>query len=135
MVADRLDRVELPGSALSVVPPGVSFLAPEEAVLEAMLTGWVAQQRSRLLVASTVEQRVLVVRRFVAFSNDYPWRWGPADVEEWTTSLVSQGLAHSTIRNYQQSVQLFCGVPDGSPVRLGRALSAAIRHSPGAGLP
>ena len=74
-----------------------------------MLTGWVAQQRSRLLVASTVEQRVLVVRRFVAFSNDYPWRWGPADVEEWTTSLVSQGLAHSTIRNYQQSVQLFCG--------------------------
>ena len=55
-----------------MVPPGVCFLAPEEAMLEAMLTGWVAQQRSRLLVASTVEQRVLVVRRFVAFSSDYP---------------------------------------------------------------
>jgi len=109
VVVARLDRVKLPGSALSVVPPGVSFLAPEEAVLEAMLTGWVAQQRSRLLVVSTVEQRVLVVRRFVAFSNDYPWRWSPGDVEEWTTSLVGQGLAHSTIRNYQQSVQLFCG--------------------------
>ena len=39
MDADRLDRIELPGSALSVVPSGVSFLAPEEAVLEAMLTG------------------------------------------------------------------------------------------------
>src|SRR5664279_2558600 len=87
----------------------MSFLAPEEAVLEAMLGGWVAQQRSRLLVASTVEQRVLVVRRFVAFSSDYPWQWSPGDVEEWTTSLVSQGLAHSTIRNYQQAVQLFCG--------------------------
>ena len=36
----------------------MSFLAPEEAVLEAMLAGWVAQQRSRLLVASTVEQRM-----------------------------------------------------------------------------
>ena len=72
MVVERLDRVDLPGSALSVVPAGVSFLAPEEAVLEAMLAGWVAQQRSRLLVASTVEQRVLVVRRFVAFSSDYP---------------------------------------------------------------
>jgi len=109
VVVERLDRVDLPGSALSVVPAGVSFLAPEEAVLEAMLAGWVAQQRSRLLVASTVEQRVLVVRRFVAFSSDYPWQWSPGDVEEWTTSLVSQGLAHSTIRNYQQAVQLFCG--------------------------
>jgi hypothetical protein len=93
VVVERLDRVDLPGSALSVVPAGVSFLAPEEAVLEAMLAGWVAQQRSRLLVASTVEQRVLVVRRFVAFSSVYPWQWSPGDVEEWTTSLVSQGLA------------------------------------------
>ena len=109
MSVDRLDRVELPGSAMSLVPAGVSFLAPEEAVLEAMIAGWVAQQRSRMLVATTVEQRMLLVRRFVAFSNDYPWRWASCDVEEWTTSLVSKGLSHSTIRNYQQSVQLFCG--------------------------
>jgi integrase/recombinase XerC len=54
MAVERLDRVELPGSAMSLVPAGVSFLAPEEAVLEAMLKGWVAQQRSRLLVSTTV---------------------------------------------------------------------------------
>ena len=42
MVVERLDRVDLPGSAMSVVPAGVSFLAPEEAVLEAMLAGWFA---------------------------------------------------------------------------------------------
>jgi len=96
---------------------GVSFLAPEEAALEAMLAGWVAQQRSRLLVASTVEQRVLVVRRFVAFSSDYPWQWSPGDVEEWTTSLVSQGLAHSTIRNYVAIATLPCDVePPGMAV-------------------
>ena len=91
MAVERLHLVELPGSAMSLVPAGVSFLAPEEAVLEAMLKGWVAQQRSRLLVSTTVEQRVLLVRRLVSFSNDYPWRWSSGDVEEWTTSLVSKG--------------------------------------------
>src|SRR5664280_2804754 len=109
MAVERLHLVELPGSAMSLVPAWVSFLAPEEAVLEAMLKGWVAQQRSRLLVSTTVEQRVLLVRRLVSFSNDYPWRWSSGDVEEWTTSLVSKGLSYSTIRNYQQSVQSFCG--------------------------
>ncbi len=108
MQPERLARVAMLGSAASVLTSGVSFLAPEEAVLEAMLAGWVAQQRSRLLAATTIEQRVLLVRRLVAFSNDYPWRWTPSDVEEWTTALVGRGLAHSTLRNYQMAVQLFC---------------------------
>ncbi len=108
MRVERLARVAMPGSAMSVLASGVSFLAPEEAVLEAMLAGWVAQQTSRLLAATTIEQRVLLVRRLVRFSNDYPWSWTPNDVEEWTTSLVGGGLAHSTLRNYQMSVQLFC---------------------------
>lgn len=109
MRAERLARVGMPGSAEAMLTSGVTFLAPEEAVLEAMLAGWVAQQSSRLLSATTIEARVLLVRRLVAFSNDYPWTWTPSDVEEWTTSLVARGLAHSTLRNYQMSVQLFCG--------------------------
>jgi DNA-binding Xre family transcriptional regulator len=92
-----------------MLPGGVAFLQPEEAVLEGMLEGWVAQQRSRLLTASTIENRVFTVRRFVAFTNEYPWSWTPADVEEWTSSLVADGLAHSTIRGYQMSVGLFVG--------------------------
>jgi len=108
MQPERLARIAMLGSAESVLASGVSFLAPEEAVLEAMLAGWVTQQRSRLLAATTIEQRVLLVRRLVAFSNDYPWRWTPSDVEEWTTALVGRGLAHSTLRNYQMAVQLFC---------------------------
>ncbi|MDN2874365.1 hypothetical protein PAJ90_09390, partial [Campylobacter coli] len=62
-----------------------------------------------LLAATTIEQRLLLVRRLVAFTNAYPWAWTPGDVEEWTTALVGRGLAHSTLRNYQMAVQLFCG--------------------------
>lgn len=102
-----IEAVPLPGSALTVLAGGVSFLQPEDAVLEAMLEGWVAQQRSRLLTATTVENRCWTVRRFVTFTNDYPWSWRPADVEEWTSSLVGGGLAHSTIRGYQMTVGLF----------------------------
>jgi integrase/recombinase XerC len=109
MRAERLARVAVPGSAESMLAAGVAFLAPEEAVLEAMLAGWVTQQTSRLLALTTIEQRVLLVRRLVKFSNDYPWNWTASDVEEWTTALVGRGLAHSTLRNYQMSVQLFCG--------------------------
>ena len=101
--------VELPGSARALLAEGVSLLHPKDAVLEAMLEGWAAQQRSRLLKATTVENRGFTVRRLVGFTNEYPWRWTPADVEEWTSQLVSQGLAHSTIRNYQMAVGLFLG--------------------------
>ncbi len=99
--------MELAGSVPTVLVGGVSFLQPEDAVLEAMLEGWAAQQQSRLLTATTVENRAWTVRRFVTFTNDYPWSWRPADVEEWTSSLVADGLAHSTIRGYQMSVGLF----------------------------
>lgn len=40
-----------------------------------MITGWQSQQRARFLRPETVKQRVAVVRRFVAFSGLYPWRW------------------------------------------------------------
>ena len=109
MGSRQVALVELPGSARQLLADGVSLLHPEDAVLEAMLEGWATQQRSRLLKATTVENRGFSVRRLVAFTNEYPWRWTPADVEEWTSQLVSQGLAHSTIRNYQMAVGLFLG--------------------------
>jgi site-specific recombinase XerD len=102
-----VEPVVLPGSARAVLAVGVSFLQPEEAVLTAMLAGWAAQQSSRLLAATTVENRGFTVGRLVAFTNEYPWSWTSADVEEWTSSLVAGGLAHSTIRGYQMSVALF----------------------------
>lgn len=102
------------GSAERLLAESVSLLAPEETVFEAMVTGWERQQRSRMVAGTTIEQRRALVRRFARFTNDYPWRWSSSDVEEWTAELVSGGLAHSTVRNYQMAVALFCDyVADG----------------------
>lgn len=104
----RTQASDLKASAGMVLAPGVAYLQPEEAVLDAMLRGWAIQQTSRLLSPVSIEKRELTVRRFVAFTNEYPWQWDPLDVEEWTASMVSRGLSHATIRNYQETVALFC---------------------------
>jgi site-specific recombinase XerD len=96
-----------PGSAGAVLAEGVSFLKPDDAVLEAMLAGWGMQQAARLLTAWTVEQRIYTVRRFVTFTGVFPWAWTPADAERWCASMVEVGLAHSTVRNYQLTVASF----------------------------
>ncbi|PAK92573.1 MULTISPECIES: tyrosine-type recombinase/integrase [Brevibacterium] len=107
--ADRSSRPGIGGSATRLLAEGLVLLAPEETVFEAMLTGWQAQQRSRTLAGATIERRSQIVRRFAEFTGEYPWRWTPADVEEWTAEMVGRGIAHSTIRNYQMATSLFCG--------------------------
>jgi site-specific recombinase XerD len=107
MEAGRRERRVLAGAAEGLLAPGVSFLQPAESVLEAMIEGWVVQQQSRLLSPVSIDKRRFTVRRFVAFTNEYPWQWTSADVEEWTASMVAKGLSHATIRNYQQTVALF----------------------------
>ena len=75
---------------------------------EAMLRGWRAQQAARGLRAETISYRERLVRRFQGFTNEYPWRWGPRDVDEWTLTLTSERhLAPSTIRGYQTDLRLF----------------------------
>lgn len=102
---------ELPGAAPLVLAQGVVHLEPERAVFDAMLAGWVAQQRSRLLAASTIRRREWSVRRFAEFTNEYPWRWGPGDLEDFTSWLRSgpEPKAASTIRGYQVELGLFLG--------------------------
>jgi site-specific recombinase XerD len=143
------DRV-LAGCAGSVLALGVAFLQPEEAVMDGMLAGWAAQQHSRLLAATTVENRLAIERRLVAFTNEYPWAWRPVDVEEWTTSLVEADLAHSTIRNYQMAVSLFLGYASDArygwvdvceqrfgspPVQVFHEWNTAVHRSEGEGRP
>lgn len=102
-------RLQIEGAAHLVLASGVRHLHPEEAVFEAMLAGWSGQQSARLLAPGTVEAREAVVRRFAAFTGEYPWSWKPADIEDWTVSLRSgTARAHSTIRGYQNAVGLFC---------------------------
>ncbi len=101
----------LAGSARLVLAAGAVPLHPEVQTFEAMLAGWEAQQAARGLAASTVGDRLRLVRRFAAFTNEWPWTWSPSDVEEWTVQLRSgsRPVVHSTIRMYQQTLALFCG--------------------------
>ncbi|MFI6078885.1 tyrosine-type recombinase/integrase [Actinoplanes sp. NPDC051343] len=83
-------------------------LRPEDAMVEAMFKGWRAQQAARGLLEDTIAPRERLVRRFLEFTNEYPWNWGPGDVDEWTQSLTSERqLAPSTIRGYQTDLRLF----------------------------
>ncbi len=89
---------------------GIVHLDPERAVFEAILDGWVAQMGSRCLKEATIEQRVWLVRRFAMYTNEYPWQWTPADVDEFSASLRSgdKPLTISTVRGYQVQLGLFC---------------------------
>jgi site-specific recombinase XerD len=102
-------RREILCAAHLMLAAEVTPLHPEEAVFEAMLAGWQAQQRSRYLRPATIEDALRLVRRFARFTNEYPWRWTPIDVEDWTSELVSepQPIAHSTVRAYQQTLARF----------------------------
>jgi hypothetical protein len=102
--------VEIDGAAHLVLTDGVVPLHPEEALFDAMPLGWRRQQRSRLLSLGTVKNRDSIVKRFHSFTNTFPWQWNPSDLEDWISHLLSGTcpLAHSTIRNYQNELAMFC---------------------------
>ena len=99
-----------PGAARLALVGGVVHLDEPAAVFDAMLTGWERQQRSRGLVDTTVDPRVTFIRRFQAFSESYPLGWSPADVEDFTVSLMSgaQRRSPATIRGYHLTLRMFC---------------------------
>ena len=103
-----MGRGDLAGAAHLELVSGVVQLRPEDAMVEAMLRGWRAQQTARGLQEATIEARERLVRRFLVFIDEYPWQWGPGHVEEWTLSLTAeQHLAPSTVRGYQTDLRLF----------------------------
>lgn len=100
---------EPPGAVRLELVSSVALLRPEDAVLQAMLRGWEAQQTGRGLRTTSIRDRLGVVRRFLAYTNEFPWQWTPAHLDEWMVDLVGQrGRAWSTIRNYQDAVRSFC---------------------------
>jgi hypothetical protein len=107
-VRDGGDRgPKLAGAWQAALAPGMAALHPEETVL----AGWETQQRSRYLRPATIEDGLRVVRRFVRSTNAYPRQWAPADVEDWTSQLVSgaRPVAHSTVRTYRQTLARLLG--------------------------
>jgi integrase/recombinase XerC len=89
---------------------GVALLHPEEAVLEAMLSGWAKQQRGgRRVLPETIGARRGAVLRFVEFTNEFPWNWTAGHMDEWSEHLIGElGRSESTIRQRQGAIRLFC---------------------------
>ena len=114
MIPPLVERMEdglrsgLAGVAGLELVSGVVRLHPEDAMVEAMLSGWRAQQTARGLREDTVDSREKLVRRFLAYTNEFPWRWMPSHVDEWSAWLTSERhLAPSSIRGYQGELRLF----------------------------
>lgn len=129
--------VDLEGAAHVHVVPGATLLHPEETVFNAMVDGWSAQMRSRLLsMTASIEPRIRMVRRFSEFTNDYPWNWVPQDLEERTKSLLSgaKTIAHSTVRGYQNAVAMF-SITSPTPLRLGGGVREPLSNPPRSDLP
>jgi len=101
-------RADLAGAARLELVSGVAQLRPEEAMFEAMLSGWRAQQAARGLKDDTVGPRERLMRRFGEFTGEYPWAWSPGHLDEWSLHLTAEEhLAPSTIRSYQCALRLF----------------------------
>ena len=99
---------DLAGAAHLELVSGVARLRPEDAMLEAMLSGWRAQQVARGLREDSIVPRERLIRRFGEFTGEYPWRWEPGHVDEWSLALTAEHhLAPSTIRCYQGSLRQF----------------------------
>ena len=113
----------LPGAARLALAGGVVHLDPASAVFEAMLEGWATQQRARFLKDNTIGPRVELVRRFAAFTNQYPWQWEPAEAEAF---IARSPVAVSTARNYQVTLRLFCAMRP-MPVTGGGGVPGAVR--------
>jgi integrase/recombinase XerC len=124
-------RAELAGAAHMELVSGVVQLRPEDAMVEAMLRGWRAQQAARgLKDDDTIGPRERLVRRFLEFTNEYPWAWLPGHMDEWSLHLTAeQHLEPSTIRSYQCSLRLFTEfLTDG---RYGWAVACEEAFGPG----
>jgi integrase/recombinase XerC len=122
--------VGLAGAASGQLVDGVVRLRPEEAMAEAMLAGWRAQQTARGLRAKTIGARERLVRRFMAFTSEFPWQWSPGHVDEWTLTLTAEHhMAPATIRGYQTELRLFSGYL--TDARYGWAAACEREFGPG----
>ena len=94
--------------ALRLVPSGVTYLEPEEAVFRLMIQGFRNQLKSRRLKHKTTVERLQHIEAFHRFLEfRYPWQWTAALWDEFMASLVDRRLALGTIRAYQGDLHQF----------------------------
>lgn len=75
-----------------------------------MLNGWRAQMLARGLAHDTIKARCRLVNQFGVYTNEYPWRWRPVDVDEFLAERRSgvRPIALTTLRSYSNSIAMFC---------------------------
>ena len=133
-----MGRGNLVDAARLELVSGVVQLRPEDAMAEAMLHGWRAQQKARGLQDATIEPRERLVRAFIEFTNEYPWNWG-AGPRRGVDAVAFGGATPGALDDP--------GLPDGPaavqrvrlrrPVRVGGGMREGVRarEVPSAGLP
>jgi integrase/recombinase XerC len=106
----RWDRsAEVDAALARLFGEGVRPPRLEEAVFDAILAGWRAQQAARHLAPSTKREREATVRRFRADVERWPWEWRALDVDEWLEDLGGppRRLVVSTLRGFQGALRAF----------------------------
>jgi integrase/recombinase XerC len=90
---------------------GVRPLRLEEAVWEAMLRGWAAQQSARYFKPRTVSANLQAARSFASFTGRWPWDWYAEDVDAYFSALLEppRGLRPATVRGYQARLRGLVG--------------------------
>lgn len=83
----------------------VRFLNAAHVIVEEMFDGWRRQQLSRNLAVLTIDARERLVRRFVAHSNEMPWHWSVAHVNEFFGDLRVEPLTRRGMSSIQQSAR------------------------------
>ncbi len=113
MQSVAVDKVPLSATVLSataretrkLLSSGLGVLHPEETVFEASVGCWIMQMEARNLSSGWIEESQRTVIRFRDFTNEYPWRWMAADLDAWSSSLVSgRCRVAKTVRNLQNHV-------------------------------
>lgn len=109
---------------------GIRPLRLEQALFEAILAGWVRQQRARCLSETTIGPRERFVRRLVDHAGLWPWEWRAEHLEDWIEDLsIGPPRLHiSTLRAYQIAIRLFCEIPAGSALSVSRDLQQPTRR-------
>jgi integrase/recombinase XerC len=99
----------LTGSLRVYSAMGCGPLHLEQALFDAILAGWVRQQRSRLLSERTIGPRERLVRRLLEHAGVWPWEWRAEHLEEWIEDLAigPPRLHVSTLRAYQIAIRPF----------------------------
>ena len=100
---------DVDGALARVFGVGVRPLRIEQALFDAMLSGWRSQQTARYLRAKTIQANETAVRAFCEYAQCWPWQWRTLHVDEYFEDLLSrpQRLARSTLRAYQQRLRGF----------------------------